>query len=100
MASCGALMASVGFWSRVKEAGEVIQAKLLPDQVVELGELFMLKREAERQARERGERVEGGCQFKDGQKGEGGLHEWLTRGNVIYKSVGLGLERRTHASRR
>lgn len=71
----------------LKEAGEVIQAKLLPDQVVELGELFMLKREAERKMLERGEKVEPGCNFQDNS----GLKEWLTRGNVIYKSVGLGL---------
>ena len=71
----------------LKEAGEVIQAKLLPDQVVELGELFMLKREAEQKMKERGEKVEGGCAFQENS----GMKEWLTRGNVIYKSVGLGL---------
>ena len=71
----------------LKEAGEVIQAKLQPDQVVELGELFMLKREAERKMLERGEKIEGGCNFQDNS----GLKEWITRGNVIYKSVGLGL---------
>ena len=71
----------------LKEAGEVIQAKLLPDQVVELGELFMLKREAERKMAEKGEKPEGGCVFQDNS----GLKEWLVRGNVIYKSVGLGL---------
>jgi len=71
----------------LKEAGEVIQAKLLPDQVVELGELFMLKRDAEKRMAEKGEKVESGCNFQD----NGGLKEWLTKGNVIYKSVGLGL---------
>jgi ornithine cyclodeaminase/alanine dehydrogenase-like protein (mu-crystallin family) len=72
----------------LKEAGEILQAKLLPDQVVELGELFMLKREAMRKMAEKGEHVpEGGCFFQD----DSGLKEWLTRGNVIYKSVGLGL---------
>jgi ornithine cyclodeaminase/alanine dehydrogenase-like protein (mu-crystallin family) len=74
----------------LKEAGEVIQAKLLPDQVVELGELFMLKREADARRAAKGvpKGEEGkGCQFQEG----GGLMEWLTRGNVIYKSVGLGL---------
>lgn len=69
----------------LKEAGEVIQAKLMPDQVVELGELFMLKREAERKMG--GKVEEAGCQFQDNS----GLKEWLTKGNVIYKSVGLGL---------
>ena len=72
----------------LKEAGEVVQAKLMPDQVVELGELFMLKKEAMRKMEERGEKVpEGGCYFQDNT----GLKEWLTKGNVIYKSVGLGL---------
>ena len=71
----------------LKEAGEVVQAKLLPDQVVELGELFMLKREAEAKLRAEGREVEGGCAFQDNS----GLKEWLVRGNVIYKSVGLGL---------
>lgn len=71
----------------LKSAGEVIQAKLLPDQVVELGELFMLKKEAERKWKEKGDKGEGGCIFQDGS----GLKEWLTKGNVIYKSVGLGL---------
>ncbi|KAI8935211.1 hypothetical protein NX059_007800 [Plenodomus lindquistii] len=100
------------------EAGEVIQAGLGPEQVVELGELVMLKRDAERRRREvegeqgRGEGEEGlderGVEIVDGVeggrekkgKGEAGykedkasksLVEWLTKGNVIYKSVGLGL---------
>ncbi|KAK5174042.1 uncharacterized protein LTR77_001122 [Saxophila tyrrhenica] len=71
----------------LKEAGEVVQAKLLPDQVVELGELFMLKREAVKRMEAKGEKVESGCSFQD----DSGLKEWLTRGNVVYKSVGLGL---------
>lgn len=72
----------------LKDAGEIVQAKLLPDQVVELGELFMLKREAMRRMEEKGESGEGkGCAFQENS----GLKEWLTRGNVIYKSVGLGL---------
>ncbi|KAK4554634.1 hypothetical protein LTR86_008136 [Recurvomyces mirabilis] len=72
----------------LKEAGEIIQAKLLPDQVVELGELFMLKREADRQHAAHGHKEDvKGCQFQ----GNSGLMEWLTKGNVIYKSVGLGL---------
>lgn len=74
----------------LKNAGEVVQAKLMPDQVVELGELFMLKRDAELKAKEKGGKVDGatdGCHLQDNS----GLKEWLTRGNVIYKSVGLGL---------
>ncbi|TKA34156.1 hypothetical protein B0A50_00136 [Salinomyces thailandicus] len=74
----------------LREAGEVIQARLRPDQVVELGELFMLKREAERLREERAGKVgktEKGCEFQESS----GLRDWLTKGNVIYKSVGLGL---------
>lgn len=72
----------------LKEAGEVIQAKLTPDQVVELGELFMLKRDAEKRMRDKGEKdMESGCKLAE----TSGLREWLQGGNVIYKSVGLGL---------
>lgn len=90
----------------LKEAGEIIQARLEPEQVVELGELFMLKREAEnrrkqqedaeaRRGREKG--LEGGETDDAERKGgchlaaQSGLREWLSKGNVIYKSVGLGL---------
>lgn len=64
--------------SCLKEAGEIIQAELKPQQLVEIGELIMV-REASRLAIEQGEEE------------EKGLREWLRRGNVIYKSVGLGL---------
>ncbi|KAF2220825.1 hypothetical protein BDZ85DRAFT_297571 [Elsinoe ampelina] len=37
-----------------QEAGEVIQARLKPEQVVELGELIMLRRDAEKRASRRG----------------------------------------------
>ncbi|KAJ5308821.1 hypothetical protein PENANT_c013G06306 [Penicillium antarcticum] len=60
----------------VKEAGEIIQAGIKPKQVVELGELLMV-RDAHRQA-----------ETVDEEKS---LREWSQRGNVIYKSVGLGL---------
>ncbi|KAK5002949.1 hypothetical protein LTR28_010783, partial [Elasticomyces elasticus] len=65
-------------------------AKLKPDEVVELGELLMLRREAEKWKaegkKEHGEEING-VQVA----GDEGLKEWLTKGNVIYKSVGLGL---------
>ncbi|KAJ9663044.1 hypothetical protein H2198_001036 [Neophaeococcomyces mojaviensis] len=63
----------------LKEAGEIIQAKLTPDQLVEVGELIMVKKSALKE-------IEAG-----GAHPEPGLLEWLTKGNVIYKSVGLGL---------
>ncbi|RJE19440.1 Proline utilization protein [Aspergillus sclerotialis] len=61
-----------------KEAGEIIQAEIKAHQAVELGELLMV-REASRQATE-----------DDGEEDKK-LREWVERGNVIYKSVGLGL---------
>ncbi|KAH7396579.1 hypothetical protein DE146DRAFT_763574 [Phaeosphaeria sp. MPI-PUGE-AT-0046c] len=100
----------------LKEAGEVIQAGLGPNEVVEVGELLMLKRDAERRrteckARRSEEGLdEGGVELGECEKtkkkrrgskkdsddeGEDKAHkslmEWLQRGNVIYKSVGLGL---------
>lgn len=62
----------------LKEAGEIIQAGVKPDQLVEVGELIMVKRAAHKEVEMGGE-------------GEKGLWEWLQKGNVIYKSVGLGL---------
>ncbi|CBX94366.1 hypothetical protein IAQ61_009928 [Plenodomus lingam] len=133
------------------EAGEIIQAGLGPHEVVELGELVMLKRDADRRRKdceakkgsskseegldEHGVEIGGvqgvgvgaqekmmkrkkkkhgwgwggskkGEQDKEGEEGEAEakeeetykhdktahtLVEWLTKGNVIYKSVGLGL---------
>lgn len=62
----------------LKEAGEIIQAKLKPENLVELGELMMVKKAVMKEV-------------EIGGEGEKGLLEWLTRGNVLYKSVGLGL---------
>ncbi|KAJ5586850.1 uncharacterized protein N7459_002615 [Penicillium hispanicum] len=62
----------------LKEAGEIIQAGIKPNQVVELGELLMV-RHATLQSEE------------DTADEEKSLREWVERGNVIYKSVGLGL---------
>ena len=64
--------------SALKEAGEVIQAKLKSEHLVEIGELIMIKKAANKE-------------LQLGGPGEAGLLEWLTRGNVIYKSVGMGL---------
>ncbi|KAL8947035.1 MAG: hypothetical protein Q9222_006641 [Ikaeria aurantiellina] len=62
----------------MKEAGEVKQAGLTPEQLVEIGELLMVKKAAMKEVERGGE-------------GEIGLKRWLQAGNVIYKSVGLGL---------
>ncbi|KAF1845454.1 NAD(P)-binding protein [Cucurbitaria berberidis CBS 394.84] len=99
----------------LKEAGEVIQAGLGPNEVVEIGELLMLKRDAERrrlecQANKSAEGLdEGGVELGECEKSKKkrrgnsqkdhdredkahqSLMDWLQKGNVIYKSVGLGL---------
>lgn len=99
----------------LKEAGEIIQAGLSPNEIVEIGELVMLKRDAEQRRSEctaqKRMSVEGlddnGVELgeapstKKKKRGKSGkdeydkehesLMEWLQKGNVIYKSVGLGL---------
>ncbi|KAI9371515.1 hypothetical protein BJX61DRAFT_21201 [Aspergillus egyptiacus] len=60
----------------MKEAGELIQADIKPNQVVEIGELLMVRDSAK------------GSNAADDEKH---LREWVERGNVIFKGVGLGL---------
>ncbi|MCJ1270652.1 hypothetical protein MMC22_010549 [Lobaria immixta] len=62
----------------LREAGEVRQAGLGAEQLVEVGELIMVKRASMRE-------------IEMGGEGEKGLKRWLEGGNVIYKSVGLGV---------
>ncbi|KIW76642.1 hypothetical protein Z517_09086 [Fonsecaea pedrosoi CBS 271.37] len=64
--------------SCLKESGEIVKAKLKPEHLVEIGELMMIKKAATRE-------------IELGGPGEQGLLDWLTKGNVIYKSVGMGL---------
>ena len=68
----------------MREAGEIIQAGLRPDQLVEVGELIMLKKE-----RDSADEEVQGCALQEKQFS--GLKEWIERGNVIFKLVGLGL---------
>lgn len=95
----------------LKEAGEVIQAGLTGHEVVEIGELIMLRRDADRKRQESAARksmdgldntgVEiGECEERkkkrkakneDEDAADRGMMMWLQKGNVIYKSVGLGL---------
>ncbi|KAK8165351.1 hypothetical protein IWX90DRAFT_428626 [Phyllosticta citrichinensis] len=81
----------------LREAGELIQAKLEGHEVVELGELLMLKRrdaEIKQSMSDSQSSTDGsGIEVKNNRPGEndGGLRDWLERGNVIYKAVGLGL---------
>ncbi|KAI9806774.1 MAG: hypothetical protein M1825_006231 [Sarcosagium campestre] len=69
----------------LKEAGEVIQAGLGPKQLVELGELLMLKRQREKELSRHP------TDLASPPLDKAGPGEWLAKGNVIYKSVGLGL---------
>ncbi len=62
----------------LREAGEVRQAGLAPEQLVEVGELCMVKKASMQE-------------IAMGGEGEKGLKRWIEAGNVIYKSVGLGL---------
>ncbi|MCJ1462967.1 hypothetical protein MMC07_001571 [Pseudocyphellaria aurata] len=62
----------------LREAGEVRQAGLGAEQLVEVGELIMVKKASMRE-------------IEMGGEGEKGLKRWLEAGNVIYKSVGLGV---------
>lgn len=62
----------------LKDAGEIRQAGLGAEQLVEVGELIMVKKAAMKE-------------IENGGEGEKGLKRWLEAGNVIYKSVGLGL---------
>lgn len=62
----------------LREAGEVRQAGLAPEQLVEVGELLMVKKASMKE-------------IALGGAGEKGLKKWIEAGNVIYKSVGLGL---------
>ncbi|KAI9863992.1 MAG: hypothetical protein M1824_006030 [Vezdaea acicularis] len=64
-----------------KESGEVRQAGLKGEEMVEVGELVMLRKMAD------AEKVAG----KVDKEGDGGLLRWLQDGNVVYKSVGIGL---------
>ncbi|KAJ5278851.1 hypothetical protein N7478_004223 [Penicillium angulare] len=60
----------------IKEAGEIVQAGIKPKQLVELGELLMVRH---------------ATLNDEGETEDKGLREWAEKGNVIYKSVGLGL---------
>lgn len=98
----------------LQEAGEIVQAGLSPNEIVEIGELVMLKRDAEKRRSEctaqkrmsqeglDDDGVElGEAPSTNKKRGKGAKNEhdkehqslmdWLQKGNVIYKSVGIGL---------
>ena len=69
----------------LKEAGEIAQAEITPRQMVELGELLMVREVTSQESASSDERD------KQREKEEANLRKWIQKGNVIYKSVGLGL---------
>ncbi|KAL2015761.1 hypothetical protein VTK56DRAFT_4871 [Thermocarpiscus australiensis] len=71
----------------LKEAGELIEVGVRPEQLVELGQLVELK-EAEPL---RGSNTETSPAGQGARRDKVDLVPWLETGNVIYKSVGLGL---------
>ncbi|KAI9678789.1 MAG: hypothetical protein M1817_005847 [Caeruleum heppii] len=96
--------------SCLAEAGEIISARLKPAQLVELGELVMLKRMAEQRHSSSSSSTSSStpshhssfpslhhapkphdAEPVDREENDDGLRRWLARGNVVYKSVGLGL---------
>lgn len=70
------------------QCGEVIQAGLEPKQLVEIGELVMVRQEVKRgiEERESGMSVEQALSSEDKQ-----LFQWMRKGIVVFKSVGMGL---------
>ena len=62
----------------MKEAGEIIQAGISGEQMVEVGELAMVKKAVAKEE-------------ESGGQGEKGLKRWLHSGDVVYKSVGMGI---------
>ncbi|RMZ79897.1 hypothetical protein DV738_g2960, partial [Chaetothyriales sp. CBS 135597] len=62
----------------LKESGEIIQAQLKPENLVEIGELMMIRESVHHE-------------IELGGQGEKGLLHWLVKGNVLYKGVGFGL---------
>lgn len=61
--------------SCLKEGGEIIQAGLEPRQLVEIGELVMVRE----------------ASAEESEAPDKSLVDWIEKGNVIYKSAGLGV---------
>lgn len=84
---CGVVVVdSLG--AAMKEAGEIIQAEIQPHQVVELGELLMVRQATRRESITSSENA---LQDDNREKEEKSLRKWIEGGNVMFKSVGLGL---------
>lgn len=92
-----------------KEAGEIIESGISGDNVVEIGELVMLIKDGKVKEGPGGSTARVWGEDRDGKKSSSrpssrassrererhdknaGLISWMERGNVVYKSVGLGL---------
>lgn len=59
----------------LQRGGEIIQSELEPRQLVEIGELVMLR----------------DISAQQGHYPDKGLHEWVEKGNVVYKGTGLDM---------
>jgi len=91
-----------------KEAGEIIESGISGDSIVEIGEIVMLiknsrdreevlSRWLDTEERDGGRKVQKKSSSRNSSRDREsggstkGLTDWMERGNVIYKSVGLGL---------
>lgn len=86
----------------LRDAGELIQAEISPDQLVEVGELIIVKKAYLREKEDamaraaaaagaEGQGKKGVEQEMEKGWGSNGMVEWLEKGNVLYKSVGFGM---------
>jgi len=88
-----------------KEAGEIIESGISGDNVIEIGEIVMLIKSSNDteevlsrwEDRDNSKRSHNKSSSRDSSKERKssstnkGLTDWMERGNVIYKSVGMGL---------
>ncbi|KAI5286249.1 hypothetical protein KEM52_002071, partial [Ascosphaera acerosa] len=70
------------------QSGEVVGAQLEPRQLVEIGELVMVRQEAKRAVRDRDDGVSAEQAMSPDDRL---LFQWMRKGLVVYKSVGMGL---------
>lgn len=75
----------------LQEAGEIVQAELGPHQVVEIGELMIMRHAAAAAAAATRISAENQLTKPEETPENKSMLRWLESGNVVYKSVGLGL---------
>ncbi|KAI5288127.1 hypothetical protein KEM55_009168, partial [Ascosphaera atra] len=70
------------------QSGEVIKAELTPNEIVEIGELVMVKEEVKRQV----DGLDDGVSVEKAiTEGDRSLLQWMRKGIVVFKSVGMGM---------